>query len=122
MNEKAPKRDARNPRYRWAYWGHRAQGFALGCILGWGMAPLLVRLYARYQSVEYERFRDRRDTLDANNLRRADPSKKRSVRAVERLVVDDGPSRDLMDFMAGAWAGMATGLAWQAVALMKLGG
>ena len=92
------KREPRDPAYRWAYWGHRAQGFAaLLALTAWsppaGGAALGLAFLA-YQVMEWVAYRSHRDAW----YRGEAPT-------------PDSPSRDIADWMAGGWAGFAKGAA-----------
>lgn len=83
----------RNPRNWRRYWhsylGHMAQGFVIGLLVPCPFnLVLLWESYLFYQRIEYERLRDKRDAVE-----RGAP------------VVDDWPSRDTADLMAGMWLG-----------------
>ena len=97
-------REPRNWRKYWhSYLGHAAQGLICG-VLGTpvGAALIIAYCYAQYQRLEYQRFRDRRDTQWYN----AGPGQRDA-----KPLVDDWPSRDVADFMVGAWMGLGLQLA-----------
>ena len=84
------KRAPRNPKYWWSYAGHFLQGLAVGVSLP-GVNLILACLgYWLYQVVEYRRFADKRDAM---------------LRWGPGFEVDDWPSRDLADHLAGLWVG-----------------
>ena len=83
------KRPPRNRLYRGSYWAHRMQGFAAGLLLGpiFGQLPATAG-YLVYQCVEFQRIRKLADDEWFDK-------------------VDDNPSRDVMDWLAFLWVGMA---------------
>ena len=105
-------RASRKREYFWSYLGHVAQGFIL-CLLTTPLlgAFIIAQGYYQYQRIEYQRFKDARDTRWYNEgpgQRDAKPE------------VDDWPSRDIADFMIGGWCAMAAWGIGLAVALVKL--
>ena len=102
------KRNPRNPKYWPAYLGHAGQGFICGLLLP---PPLSVTLavvgYWLYQRTEFQRFAMRRDA---------------EMRWGQDAVVDDWPSRDIADHLAGLWLGIIVGLpGWVYLPLRLLG-
>lgn len=92
------KREPRDPAYRWAYWGHRAQGLAVVSTLAVANPALgaaaLGLAFGVYQVVEWLAYRSHRDAwYDGKGY------------------TPDSPSRDIADWMAGGWAGFAKGIA-----------
>ncbi len=98
------KREPRNPEYRWAYWGHRAQGFIVGCLLPAPvLALVLVADYWVYQVTEFWRYRSRRDAWYE-----------------EKAPTPDAISRDIADRMAGLYAALPVSIAWTAWLALRL--
>lgn len=97
-DRQAWKREPRDPAYRWAYWGHRAQGYAaLLVIAAWSppaAAAGLSLAFVLYQLTEWMAYHSHRDAWYAG-----------------KAYTPDSPSRDIADWMAGGWVGFAKGAA-----------
>lgn len=115
QSQVASKRAPRNPKYLASYIGHGLQGFICAVLATpVGAALIITYCYCQYQRVEYQRFRDRRDTDWYNQ----GPGQRDA-----KPLVDDWPSRDIADFMLGAWVGVGVQiLAGLYVAWRFLGG
>lgn len=97
------KRAARNPKYWMAYAGHFAQGFIAGLLIPLPLNVLLAVVgYWLYQLTEYRRFADKRNAVMCWG---------------KQAIVDDWPSRDIADHLAGVWSGTAAQLAIAGVVL-----
>ena len=100
------KRAPRNPKYIGSYAGHFLQGFICGLLIPPPLNILLAAVgYRLYQLTEYRRFADRRDAL---------------LRWGDKAGVDDWPSRDIADHLAGIWTGIAIQAAAVAIILVAL--
>ena len=97
------RRERNWKRWFWSYVVHFMQGVVVGALVPWPINLVLAYMgYSQYQTVEYRRLQDLRDSEHEG-----------------KAPVGDWPSLDLMDRLAGIWVGILCQLVILIVLLVK---